>query len=119
MAHVGSARSQSGQAAVELVALLPLVAALLVVAWQLVVAGEAAWQVTVAARAAARAAAIGSDPGASARHRLPRRLERGLRVSEPRSGAVEVSVRIPRLLPWLTLGRAHATVAFRSQELDR
>ena len=56
-----------GQAAVELIALLPLVALLAAGAWQLAVAGHAAWSADAAARAAARAAATGGDARAAAR----------------------------------------------------
>src|SRR3954451_15568463 len=95
-----------GQAAVELVALLPLVAIVLAVAWQAVLAAHAAWAAGVAARAAARAHAVGADaaappPGGGgaapgpARAHLPRSLEHGLRVSPRPDGGVVVSLRIP------------------------
>ena len=54
-------RRTEGQAAAELVALLPLAALLLAGAWQLAIAGHAAWAAGSAARAAARAAAVGAD----------------------------------------------------------
>ena len=60
-------RGEDGQAAVELVALLPLLALLALAAWQAVVAGQAAWLAAGAARASARAAAVGDDPAAAAR----------------------------------------------------
>ena len=47
-------RSEDGQAAVEMAALLPWLAAVLLVAWQLVLAGDARSSAAVAARAAAR-----------------------------------------------------------------
>ena len=53
---------EHGQAAVELVSLLPLVAAVLALAWQLALCGHAAWAASAAAGAAARAAAEGGDP---------------------------------------------------------
>jgi hypothetical protein len=106
---------QSGQASVELVALLPLVAALLGLAWQLVLVGHAEWAAGVAARAAARAHAVGGDPRAAARGHLPRRLERGLRVTVHPGGAVAVSVRIPEVLAAVRLGRAGATAHFEPQ----
>jgi hypothetical protein len=106
----------TGQAAVELVALLPIVAALLALAWQAVLAGEAAWEAASAARAAARAAAIGEDAERVARGRLPERLERGLRVREPHAGSVEVSVRIPQVVTGIALGRVRATGHFQPQE---
>ena len=97
-----------GQASVELVALLPLLAMVLAVAWQLVLAGEAVWAASAAARAAARAVAVGDDAGAAARGRLARRHERGLRVRSAADGSVVVSVRIPRVLVALPLGRVDA-----------
>jgi hypothetical protein len=106
----------AGQAAVELVALLPLVAAVLALAWQAILAGHAAWAATTAARAAARAAAVGADPAAAARAHLPASLERGLRVSRAGPGAVELSLRIPPVLAAVSLGRVSATGHFRPQE---
>jgi hypothetical protein len=103
-----------GQAAVELVALLPLVAAVLALAWQVALAGHAAWAASAAARAAARAAAVGGDPVAAARSHLPQALERGLRVRE-RDGRIDVSVRRPSVLPSVPLGRARAEAGFPSQ----
>ena len=104
-----------GQAAVELVALLPLVALLLALAYQCLLAGHAAWEARVAARAAARATAIGADAGRAARAHLPRPLERGLQVQPDLSGDVRVSLRIPNVLPALDLGRITATAHFRPQ----
>ena len=100
--------SEDGQAAVELAALLPWVAAVLLVAWQLVVAGDARSSAAIAARAAARAAAIGADPEVAARDRLPQRLRRGLRVRTLADGTVSVSVRVPALAAPLDLGRVRA-----------
>src|SRR6185503_16146068 len=94
---------ENGQASVELAALLPVVAAVLGVAWQLVVAGHAAAAAATAARAAARAEAVGADPGEAARRHLPVRLERGLRVRRAESGAVTVSVRVPAIVSAVSL----------------
>jgi hypothetical protein len=88
-------RHERGQAAVELVAAVPLVLLAGLIAWQLVLAGHAAWMSAQAARAAARAEAVGADPGAAARSALPRTLERGLRVERPERGRVRVRVRVP------------------------
>ena len=52
-------RGQTGQAAVETVALLPLVVLVGALLWQAAVAGQALWLSAAAARAAARAAAVG------------------------------------------------------------
>jgi pilus assembly protein CpaE len=101
---------EDGQSAVEVAALLPLLALLLLVAWQFVLLGDARSSAAFAARAAARAAAVGSDPAAAARERLPRRLRRGLRVRSGSRGAVSVSVRVPSPVR-LDLGRVGASAA--------
>ena len=100
-----------GQAAVETVALLPWVAAVLLVAWQFVLVGDARSSAAIAARAGARAVAVGGDPAAAARERLPRRLRRGLRVEAAEGGSVSVSVRVPALAGALELGRVEASAA--------
>jgi hypothetical protein len=72
-----------------------LVAALV---WQLALAGQAAWLCANAARAAARAEAVGRDGPAAARSALPRSMERGLRVEDTGGGAVRVRLHVPLLL---------------------
>jgi hypothetical protein len=109
------ARSEAGQAAVELVAVLPLVAAVLLLLWQAALAGHAAWAAAAAARAAARAHAVGADPGRAARDHLPARLERDLQVEAAAAGRVHVAVTIPALPGLPTLGRARATAHFEPQ----
>jgi hypothetical protein len=89
------ARDPSGQASVELVAVLPVIALIVVALWQLAVAGQAAWLAGSAARAAARAHAVGGDERRAARSVLPERLERGLRVRTGDDGAVTLRLRIP------------------------
>jgi hypothetical protein len=108
-------RRSDGQAAVELVALLPLAALLLAGAWQLVVAGHASWSAGAAARAAARASAVGADARAAARAELSGALERGLRVRDRGSGTIEVTLRIPPVLGLPLLGHTTATAHFRPQ----
>jgi hypothetical protein len=108
-------RRADGQAAAELVALLPVVAGLLACAWQLVLVGHATLSAGTAARAAARAQALGLDARAAARAHLPARLERGLRVSSGADGAVAVAVRIPTLPGIPSLGRVEATARFDPQ----
>src|SRR4051794_11995649 len=84
-----------GQASVELVALLPLVAVLAAVMWQSVLAGQAVWLAGSAARAAARARAVGADPRVAARRVLPAALERGLVVTREHGGAgVRVAIAV-------------------------
>lgn len=93
-------RSSSGQASVELVALLPLIALLAAVLWQLVVAGHTAWMVATAAQAAARAEAVGAvSAERAARAVLTPRLREDLRVRVDDEGTVRVRVRIPGVLP--------------------
>ncbi len=92
------ARSQGGQAAVEFLAVLPLVAMLAAAAWQLAVAGHAVWAAQAAARAAARAHAVHRDADAAARARLTPALRRRLRVTTA-DGWTSVTVRVPAVLP--------------------
>ena len=106
---------QDGQATVELLALLPVLAALLLAVWQAVLAGQATWAASTAARAAARAHAVGADPRRSARAHLPTALERGLRVTTEAGGEVRVSVRIPPLPGLPSPGRARAAAHFEPQ----
>src|SRR3954462_10766113 len=88
-------RAGGGQAAVELVAVLPLVAALLAGLWQMAVFAHTAWSASSAAHAAARAEAVGLSPGHAARAHLPARLEHGLRLRTSTDGRVRVTVHVP------------------------
>jgi pilus assembly protein CpaE len=90
--------SERGQASVELLGALPAVLLIALVAWQLALAGHAAWLAGNAARVAARADAVGADPARAARGALPARLRRGLTVAERGGGRVDVAVRIPVVL---------------------
>ena len=106
---------QSGQAAVELVAVLPFLALLAMVLWQLVVAGQAAWLTGSAARAAARAHAVGADPAAAARSVLPPPLERGLVVRPADDGRVTVTLGIPLVVGEGSLGSLEGRARFEPQ----
>jgi hypothetical protein len=102
-------RRQSGQASVELVAVLPAALLVALLAWQLVLTGHAAWLSAHAARAAARADVVGRSPQRAARSALPRSLERGL-VVHRRGARVRVRVRVPLLVPrWRSPIRIGAT----------
>lgn len=92
-----SARSERGQASVELVAVVPFVLLVGAVLWQLALAGHALWVTAHAARVAARADVVGRDVRAAARSALPDGLERGLEVQRLRAGGVRVRVRMPLL----------------------
>lgn len=85
---------QRGQATVEFVGVLPLIALAGLVAWQLVLVGHVAWDAAGAARSAARAKLIGRDAAAAARSALPPPLRAQTRVASAGSG-VRVSVPVP------------------------
>ena len=109
-------RGEIGQASVELVAVLPLVVVLGLLAWQSVVAGQAVWVSGGAARAAARAAAVGGDAVDAARAAVPPRLRHGLAVSRPGSdGTVEVTLPIPAVVSRAHLGTVSARARFVPQ----
>lgn len=86
---------EHGQATVELLGTLPALLLVLLVVWQLALAGHAAWLAAQAARVAARAELVGEDGAAAARSALPAGLERGLEVSRTRTGAMHVRVPVP------------------------
>jgi hypothetical protein len=108
-------RADDGQAAVELVALIPIVVLVAAALWQAVVAGQATWVAGAAARAAARADAVGGNPKDAARGALPTGLERGLRV-KTNDGRAEVRVRIPLVLVGGRLGTVSASAHFEPQD---
>ena len=107
-------RREGGQASVETAALLPLVVLVGALLWQAVVAGQALWLSGAAARAAARAAAVGGDAEAAARATLPPRLESGVRVRTVGDG-VGIAVRVPSVLSGGAIATVHARAAFPRQ----
>jgi hypothetical protein len=80
-----------------LIAAVPFLLLVVLVAAQIGLAGQALWSTAVAARAGARAALVGGDAAAAARRALPAAMRSGARVDD--SGGVSVRVAIPRLLP--------------------
>jgi hypothetical protein len=108
-------RSEDGQATVELVALLPLVGLLAALLWQALLAGETVWLSGAAARAAARAAAVGADPLDAARAALPLRLERGLAVEREPDGGIALRLRVPAALGDGTVASVSARARFEAQ----
>lgn len=112
-APVSPAAGERGQASVELVALLPLVAVLAGLLWQAALAGQAVWLAGSAARAAARASAVGDDAAAAARRVLPARLRRGLTVGTG-DGGVRVAIAIPAIV-----GGRLTSVAVRARLQDQ
>jgi hypothetical protein len=113
---MGIARGDDGQASVELVAVLPALLAIALLAWQAVVAGEAWWLAGAAAREAARASALGGDPRAAAREVLPGRLRTGLRVrAGDGGGEVTVRVRVPAVLAGVPVGSVSVAARMEPQ----
>src|SRR3954451_8950233 len=109
-----SGDGEDGQAAVELVALLPALAVVGLLCWQLLVAGEAWWLAGAAARDAARASAVGADPRAAARAVLPGGLRRGLRVDAGEAG-VRVRLDVPAVVGGFDLGSLSVRAAMEAQ----
>jgi len=108
-------RRSEGQATVELVAVLPALVAVCALVWQLALAGHAVWAASAAARAAARAHAVGGDGRAVARERLPEELAAAARVVTGTRGEVAVTVRIPAVLGIVRLGTTTAHAHFEPQ----
>jgi hypothetical protein len=108
-------RDEHGQATVETIALLPWIALLLGVLWQIALFGYAEWAASAAARAAARAHAVGADPTRAAREHVPGSLRHGVHVATASDGDVSVALRVPRLPGVPNLGRVHASAHFEPQ----
>jgi len=108
-------RRADGQAAVELVGVLPFVVVLCAVAWQFALAGWTWWSAGAAARAAARAVAVGGDARMAARRALPGTLERGLVVRAGSDGSATVRVRVPSVGGVLPVGTMSARARFAPQ----
>ena len=107
--------SQRGQASVELLGSLPAALIAIAVSWQLVLAGHTAWVTANAARVAARAAAVGSDPRAAAHSALPSYLDRGMQLVR-RGERVSIRVRLPVLIGrWSSPARIGASASMESQ----
>jgi hypothetical protein len=104
--------SEGAQASVELIAVLPALAACLVIAAQTVAVGWALWSAGNAARAGARAEEVGSDAEAAARHALPGALRDGAAI---RSGdGVRVRVRVPSIVPGTSMPSVSAASTLES-----
>ena len=91
------ARGESGQASVELLAVVPALLVVVLLVAQFALAGYALWSAGAAARAGARAGYVGGDAEEAARQSLPEALRDGASVSD-RDG-VSVRVRAPSLIP--------------------
>jgi TadE-like protein len=109
-------RSQTGQAAAELVAVVPLLIVVLLAVAQLAIAGYALWSAGTAARAGARAAEVGGDPESAARSALPGWLEDGARIES--GDPIEVRVAAPALLPGAPAIPVSAQTRFGAEGVD-
>jgi len=94
-----AAHGEEGTASVELVAVVPFLLLAVLAALQIALAGQALWSASVAARAGARAAAVGRDATAAARSALPPAMRREMKVED--EDGVSVRVEVPRLIPSL------------------
>lgn len=104
--------TQRGQASVELVALLPLLALLLLALVQAALAGYVAWSASTAARAGARAVAVGRDPTGPVRAAAP---IGGARARIRRDGdTLRVRLPVPSVLP-LSLGFVSGAARLEAQ----
>jgi hypothetical protein len=108
-------RCERGQATVELVGVLPLLALLGLLCWQAVVAGQAVWLSGAAARAAARASALDEDATAAARRVLPGSLDPGVSVDDAGAGEVKVRLTIPAVVGGIDLATIHERARFAAQ----
>jgi TadE-like protein len=96
-ARAGS--GEDGQATVELVAVLPVLGLVALLAWQAVVAGQTWWLASAAAREGARASALGGDAAAAARRVLP-----GARLVRDGDDGVRVRAAVPAVLAGVRFG---------------
>jgi Flp pilus assembly protein TadG len=101
-----AAHGEEGTASVELVAVVPFLLLAVLAAAQIALAGQALWSASVAARAGARAAAVGRDATAAARSALPPAMRREAKVDD--EDGVSVRVEVPRLIPSLPVVRVSA-----------
>ena len=92
-------RGEDGQASVELIAAIPALLVLVLLAAQLALVGYALWSAGAAAHAGARASYVGGDGASAARSSLPAALRDDASVSERRGIAVRIHV--PSLVPGL------------------
>jgi Flp pilus assembly protein TadG len=98
-------RSERGQATVELVAIVPALVLACAIAWEVVLAGHTAWLAAQAARAGARAVAVGHDGRTAARS-----VAYSASVSLVGGGRVRVAVPVPLVVPgWNSAIKVSAT----------
>jgi hypothetical protein len=106
----------AGQASVEFLAVLPVVAVLVGTAWQFGLAGWTWWSCAGAARAGARAAAVGGDVREAALGALPSSLDRGVRVRVLRGSEVSLVLAVPRVVRGFAPGSVSCGASFGGQQ---
>ena len=89
---------ERAQASVEVVALVPALALVLLCAWQAAMAGWALTAAESASRAGARAALVGRPPAGAALAALPASMRAGATASES-GGRIVVTLRVPSVVP--------------------
>jgi len=104
-----ASQREAGTASVELIAVIPFLLLALLAAAQVMLAGQALWSASVAARAGARAALVGGDPAAVARRALPPPMRRGASVEE--DDGVSVRVAVPLLFPGMPAVKVGASAS--------
>ena len=115
MASPATMRDDSGQATVELVALLPVLGVLVLGLWQVAVFGHAVWSASAAARIASRAAAVGAPSASSAAVTARRVAGRGARLRVIDGGAVRVAVPVRAVIGGAVLTTVSTTARFEPQ----
>lgn len=99
----------------ELAALLPLVAIAGAALLWVALLGHGVWAAGQAAHAAARAQAVGGDARGAALAALPDHLEHRLRVRTEGGGRVRLVMRLPVLVPGLSVGALTVDARFAPQ----
>jgi Flp pilus assembly protein TadG len=118
------ANRQSGAAAIELIAALPLIALLVAALFQLAWAGYAQWRLQEAARLAARTSFVAARTtdesaaeGAARRAAVAAlgRQGRTLRLAPRRAGDVQLSTELPLIGPYRRVLRGRPQVQARAR----
>lgn len=106
-------RRERGQASIELISALPIIALLALAVWQLAVVGHSWWRLTEAARVAAREVHVGRQRGderASERRarEMVRAISRSAKLDVGRDGDVSLVDRVSLIGPFAVIGAERA-----------
>jgi pilus assembly protein CpaE len=97
--RVRRARVETGQVALETVALVPMVAFIALLVWQVALSGLAFVWNGHAANAASRAHGMGGDPHEAARDAMPDSMRDKVQVTVLSDGRIRVSTSVPVMCP--------------------